>query len=468
MIIRKFFFITISFFLFQWPIFLKADFSLYWRDNNYFLFEARGYHSLDLNRDAAATSVANERLYSTFKLRMRPSLGITDRLSIHSTFDAFVSPHTTTSQEEGTIAGQQTTDTNNYGPDEVDATIPKDLFGSVSGFGRSGVTTGDSNFLVRTTFLEYIGDWGILRLGRQPRHWGLGIRYHSGEDPRDKFSDRTDTISYELGLGSFKVAAMVSKILENNFDSSKDDVNTYEGYVHWNDPEKDLDVGFLYSLFVHRANYAYLNYFDTYFKKRAKKWETGLEVIAGTGNPGTAKDNDTFQLGIASELSYNWLDSLRCYMKAGYASGADLDRKGKLTLFAFHRNYDVALIMFNQGVGAIRTQTGVDATSNPDVNAIFGAYYLNMGGDYIFNDRIGTGLGYTIAEAPLALTPGGKKDYGQELDLSMWYQFVENLKLKLEGGVFFPGKLYRGVPRQSPPRSIDTSFALLGSTVLVF
>lgn len=449
-----------------YPLYSTADFSLYWRDNNYFLFEGRGYQTLDFSKDLSLTHVANERFYSTFKLRMKPSLGITDRLSIHSTFDAFASPHVTKTQEGGAVSGEQANDTTNYGPN-VGGGIPTNILGN-SAFGHSNITTGDSNFLIRAAFLEYIGDWGILRMGRQPRHWGLGIRYNSGENPFDKFSDRTDTLSYELGLGNFKAAALISKILENNIDSGKDDASLYETYLYWNDPEKDLDVGILYSFLFQKSTFITLNTLDVFFKKKSKKWRIGVEGVNTIGNPGNQKDNDAFQVGIASEVGFDWTANLYTYLKAGYASGPELNRQGKLTLFAFDRNYDIALIMFNQGVGDIPAQTGVSVTSEPDLNTIFGAYYLNLGGNYKFNDRFGTNLNYVIAQAPRHFVAGGNKDYGQEFDLSAWFQFVENMKVKVDAGAFFPGMLYRGAPAINPPKPTDSSFALLCSTLLVF
>jgi len=455
------------FFIYASP--LLADFSLYWQNQNYFLVESRFFNTLDLDKQGAPASnnAGNQRLFSTFKLRMKPSLSITDRLTLHAMFDAFMSPYTTKSQEEGALLGQPATDTNGYGPNTTN--LPRQLFGdgsSSSGtFSQTSLTSGDGNFLLRAAYFEYIGDWGIFKVGRQPRHWGLGIRYNSGEKPWDKFGDRTDTLSYELGLGNFKVSALYTKIAENAIDSKKDDVTLYESYLHWNDPEKDFDLGFLYTFFRESRVFIAMHYLDAYFMKKAKQWQAGIEAVLGSGSPGTVSGNMAAQVGVASEFEYDWTASLSNFLKLGYASGPDIERTGRLTNFAFDRNYDIALLMFNQPLGAISGSTGIDANSDPDVNAIFSAYYLNIGGKYQFNDRIGTSLGWTTAQSPMALASGGDKDYGNEIDGSLWYRFLENLKFKADTGIFFPGKLYKGATL-----SRATNFAYGGelSATLIF
>src|SRR3989338_9624263 len=117
-LVRKFHFV-LAFVLVFWLFFITvpafSDFSLYWRDN-YFLVEGTGISTFDLSSNSAADAgTGNDRVYSTLKLRMKPSLGITDRLSIHTMFDAFVTPHGTTSQEEGAFQGMLPVDTNPYG-----------------------------------------------------------------------------------------------------------------------------------------------------------------------------------------------------------------------------------------------------------------------------------------------------------------------------------------------------------------
>src|SRR3989338_6854665 len=93
-LVRKFYFVlALWIFFVALPAF--SDFSLYWRES-YFLVEGTGISTADLNKNSAADAgTGNDRVYSTLKLRMKPSLGITDRLSIHTMFDAFVTPHGT-------------------------------------------------------------------------------------------------------------------------------------------------------------------------------------------------------------------------------------------------------------------------------------------------------------------------------------------------------------------------------------
>ena len=446
------------------PGVVHADFSFYWRDQNALHYEYRHLIGLDLNNSSASDSVGNSRAYSTFRLRMKPSMSITDRLLIHSLFDAYVSPNNTVSQEEGAQAGGQATDTNNYGPSL--GSLPRSIFGGSNGYGTSAFTAGDSNFIIKSLFMEYIGDWGILKLGRIPRHWGLGIRYNEGLNPNDKFTDRTDTAMYELGLGNIKLAVLLSKVLESNLNRQSDDMTLYETYLHYNQPEKDMDVGAMYTFMRQSVNFVKLSIIDLYAKKKYKKIRAGVELVTSLGSPGSLKGSQAAQLGLATELAYDWTPSISTFLNLGYASQADIDRGGRLQLFAFDRNYDIAFLMFNQPMGSISAQTGISASSDPDTNALFGAYYLNLAGAYHFNDRIGTKLGFTTAQSPLPLVAGGGKFYGQELDATLWYHFVENWNLGVDAGVFMPGNLYEGDPTNKA--KIDPAYGVQAYTTISF
>jgi len=241
------------------------------------------------------------------------------------------------------------------------------------------------------------------------------------------------------------------------------DIDAIGGHI---DPEKDLNLGFLYTFMRHADNFVKLSFFDIYGTKKIKKLKAGLEAVATLGSPGTVSGNTAAQLGIASELNYEWTEVIDSYLKLGYASSPDVNKTGKLTLFSFDRNYDIAFLMFNQGVGSIPTQTGVSASSEPYTGTIFGAYYLNLGGNYHFNQRIGTNLNYATALAPLPLVSGGNKAYGHEIDVTGWYNFLENLKFKVTTGFFFPGNLYQGTPILNA--ATDLCYGGVASMLLTF
>jgi len=196
----------------------------------------------------------------------------------------------------------------------------------------------------------------------------------------------------------------------------------------------------------------------------------GLEGLFTSGDPGTVSGNDANQKGLAVEAHYDlfdWFKNLSVYGRAGFASGADLDKPTTLSIFTFNRNYDIAMILFNQGVGAIPNQTGVSASSNPDANAITNTYYFNAGADYSFNDRVGVNFNYAVAQAPLPVTRGGNKFYGHEVDLNGWYRFRENLNLGGSVGLFLPGEFYNGSPQRLPAWAIDHAYgAQMGVTLL--
>src|SRR3989338_2091932 len=81
----------------------RADFSFFWRDYNYFNAHYRGYSTLDLDHDESPrpAEVGNTLSFSSFQLRMKPSLSVTDRVAIHAGFDVFSSTYAGSAHEGG-------------------------------------------------------------------------------------------------------------------------------------------------------------------------------------------------------------------------------------------------------------------------------------------------------------------------------------------------------------------------------
>ena len=114
-----------------------------------------------------------QRAYGTQWLRLRPTLQIGKSARVVTQADVF----------GGLVVGGLTTDVNGD-------TTPRDAFDSI------GAAE------LRWAYLEWITPVGLLRVGRQPSHWGLGLVANDG-DHRPLFGDyRKGTVGDRIGFAT--------------------------------------------------------------------------------------------------------------------------------------------------------------------------------------------------------------------------------------------------------------------------
>ena len=131
--------------------------------------QVRGVGMADLALDRSPTYAAahpnasseslGQRVFGTQWLRLRPTLQIGRNVKIVAQADVF----------GGIVLGDLTRDVSGDGH-------PRDAFDSIG------------NAELRWAFLEWLTPIGLVRVGRQPSHWGLGMVANDG-DHRPRFGD---------------------------------------------------------------------------------------------------------------------------------------------------------------------------------------------------------------------------------------------------------------------------------------
>lgn len=426
------------------------------------------------------TRPKREKNYGLSHLVLRPKIIAGDGLTIHGQFDIFNSGRYPNSQ-----LGQA------WG----------------SGVANAGTATSadDSNALTTTPraetlqvsqlYLTYSMEYGQLILGRAPIHFGLGMTHNAGRGLFDHWYDTDDLVGYKFVVGNLWVLPMLGKSNEGEFHLNSDDVNDFMVQLQYEVPESGMEVGIFYKNRTAGASDAPMNLGDhapdglvlggngatatsklnsklvsIYALRDTERFRLGVEASFQSGDTGivtSGGDNVGFGgFGVAAEGEYRPENSSwKWGLKGGLASGDDPSTTSKFEGFAFNRNYDVAMLMFNQPLGAddfLRTRlyTGKVRDANgdinaPDVESISNVLYLAPSVNYAFSDR--WSLTNTVVTGWLGTNPlVGKnpgKDLGYEWDISLGFTPRKGVMWINQLGMLFPGGVWKG------DQQFDSSFA---------
>lgn len=348
---------------------------------------------------------------------------------------------------------------------------------------------------IRELYLVYKHAGGQLRVGRAPLHFGLGINLNNGQGAFDHYFDNRDMISYELFFSGLKFQPYVARITDG-FNASGEAANEFGIIVDWDRKESGLKLG-LMGLNRHvqgslngdqvssagAANYQRYGFYVERQKTLESNFRYALELGLNSGKLGFNSTGDEISyngLGLAFEMDYfsPW-KGLKFGLKSGYAAGADASRDDNFSAFAFDRNYDVGMILFNHPVGnpnldllsttAFGRQggnfgTGYETNQSIDSESIANTIYLSPYVAYDFSSKwnftgsvLWAQLENTSVNSPFFSTNPNlqvDRDLGFEVDLALTYKPFELLTWETRIGAFFPGKAFEGGSENFDTKSV--------------
>jgi hypothetical protein len=381
--------------------------------------------------------------------------------------------------------------------------VAGDVMGSGPGASNGGNSSNfnSSNPLSRTQtagtlaitslYVSWAQEFGQLVVGRTPVEFGLGTAFNAGNGLFDHYIDTKDIVGYKLVFGNLSIFPMIGKVSEGKL-GDEDDVNDYLVHVQYDNPESDLSLGVIYQMRIStfggndlpasntsdigttvggspaaptytpptRVDGSKSTLWGLFAKRTMGDFHFGLEADMLSGDTGLRTAGlqgvGLNGLGIAGELAWKPQDrKLSGGLKAGFATGDDPGTPDTYEGFAFSKNYDVGLLMFNHPLGQrdmLRTNsvggTARDATTGAttvrnsiDSEAISNAVYLAPSLQYQWKDSIGFGgtLVYGILNKDPIAGAGTDKNLGYELDLNVTWKPYERLTWITEGGALFPG-----------------------------
>lgn len=433
----------------------------------------------------------SNKSYMLNHLTLNPKIVAADGLVIYSRLDILNNNVTGVNPATGAIysvAG----DFLGKGPNPYDAAKPDNTVQAGQDSNAWSRTQGSGTFAITSLYASWAQEFGQLVVGRVPMQFGLGTAFNAGNGLFDHYIDTKDMIAYKIVFGNIFVMPMIGKVNEG-LVGDEDDINEYVIQAQWDNPETELSIGGLYQkrIGTYGGNDTPINGnvgggnntnpppgtpgrrgdgFNTtlisiFSTQKLGDFKLGLEADLLSGDTGmvAAGSGNGVSLnayGFAAELGWNPTDrKYSALLKAGLASGDDPGTTNSYEGYAFNRNYDAGLLMFNHPLGQrdfLRTglyrsvttdgNTRTNVRNEIDSEAISNAVYVAPSFQYRHRDNLS--FGGTVVWGLLNKEPlqGGNsaRDLGYELDLNVVYKPLERLTWVTEAGILLPGEAWKG------------------------
>ncbi len=349
----------------------------------------------------------------------------------------------------------------------------------------AGDKQGNSNLKISQLYLNINQEYGAFVAGRAPLEFGLGVAHSAGRGEFDHWYSTRDMLGYKFLIGNFFMMPMIAKVSDYSVAQGREAQDVI-WHLEYDNPETDSAIGLMH---LNRTASVEANDapFAAYGASNVNdKWNTqlvslfikrgfesvGFKVEANfeTGPTGMYKSTgEEIKLngyGIALEVDVPQKESRwHLGLKTGIASGDNPDTV-PYEGFHFHRNYDVAMLMFNHPLGKVDlfkagVQRGPDRLNNSsspyatdealDDEAISNAVYFSPSFDYTINDKWDWTNRITYAQLQTTTYGSGvsaSKDLGFEWDIGLTYKPHERIKWINEVGMLFPGNAWKGSSAQ--------------------
>lgn len=282
---------------------------------------ALGCYSDDIGAPCENLSSANMRL------RLEPTINLDEGTSVHiqaDVLDNMVLGSTPLNQAMGAYNQPYDSYTDTNPP-------PLGAFGNTQAPVQQGVNSDRDSIVIKRAWAEVAIPLGILKFGRMPNHWGMGMFHNSGGadpiagtyDVEADYGDTVDRVSFSALIPGTDLRAMLAtdwsstRLVSNQTDANfgrdghpfdlddADDANAWVGVISKMDsPQEFRDV-------VDRGGLAF-NY-GVYFEYKTQSWDndlTGFQLgqPLDTVNRYVPRDLTSYTPDLWAKLGYGpWL-----------------------------------------------------------------------------------------------------------------------------------------------------------------
>ncbi len=194
-----------------------------------FQADSKNYKACDNNTQAGANMRfrLNPELHISDNLRVMSQIDLLDNLVLGSTPEGYANQPSKSGGYEVVARGGYT---------------PLGAFSSTQWAPQAGVNSTKDSIIVKRVWAEYTTPVGVLRFGRMPSHWGLGILANSGDGYDSDWQSTADRLMFVTGIKKYDVyfaaawdfaneGAISAKVNEQQgqaYDiAQKDDVNQW-------------------------------------------------------------------------------------------------------------------------------------------------------------------------------------------------------------------------------------------------
>ncbi|QDK39081.1 hypothetical protein [Bdellovibrio sp. NC01] len=365
---------------------------------------------------------------------------------------------------------------------------------------------GTSSIRVSQLYLTVNQEYGALMVGRVPWEFGLGMTYNAGKGMFDHWYDTRDLIAYKIVVGDWFIMPMLGRQQSTDFGQGGT-ISTLGVQLQYENTENKSLIGVYMEQKKGAANAldysasqiaAYgasgaapnaLNETTTSFVL-GRGWDSfgfKLEASFLQGETGLVTSfGDDIRLGgygIAAELYFPRQQSKWDWtVKMGMATGDD--DSTNFGGFAFDRNYEVGMLLFNHRLGGgpdflqtntVKPTTGsngatLNVGNSADDESVSNAVYIAPTVNYAWNDKFD--LKNTLVYAQLLNTVknsvDAKKDLGLEWDIELVYKPSDRIQWVNQIGLLFPGDAWKNGTGTDGNLSSDFTFGFASKAAISF
>lgn len=353
-----------------------------------------------------------------------------------------------------------------------------------------GNTQGSADITIRQLYMNYNQEYASLIVGRAPVEFGLGMTHNPGTGAFDHFGDTLDQVTYKFLVNNWSFAPMFGKrkkldpgtggevselnfVLDYKSPETKSEFGVFQqtrkASVSVNDaPAYSNSNPYGYGKAVTGQSHVTDGEWSTqntnvYLTRGFETWSIQLEAgfesgDVGVSNAATQEKVTLGGFGILLNLDFGKPeDSSTWNVKLGYASGDDASTI-KYEGFAFDKNMDVALLMFNHPLGqydvlrsGVRrtpaTATTVLANGKAlDDEVITNAIFVSPTWSKAISDKWKITNRLTWAQLAVDPNPGNgiSKDLGIEYDFGFHFSPKKEILWSTELALLSPGAAFAG------------------------
>lgn len=347
---------------------------------------------------------------------------------------------------------------------------------------------------VKKAFVELYSDTATYLVGRHSYQWALGAVYNEGGDVFDRHSYSRDGITMKVKIGNFHMSPFWSKV-DNGGLTSSNYSNEYGSGFLYDNPEKDVAFGMLYSLKQSKTNSTFykstntttslnevdVKVLDFYLKKIFSKTDITLEFPLLSGSLGHAASATTATnynaKAIIVQTNYKHNDNWNYGLDAGQVSG-DRGEGNKFSAAYLNPNFQVANLLFKYNFAAVGNKT-----LNLYDSYITNARYLKLRSTYntekwTFDSAIIYALAMEKAKAgaqafnhntgKIFTGAANQSDsLGTEIDVNAKYRWNNEVSIGSALGYLITGD-YFAFTNTATPNAVKSSMLLQINTAISF
>lgn len=217
-------------------------------DNSY--TDAQGARNVTLcgdKPDAPVNCENNTQAGANMRFRLNPELHISDNLRVMAQIDmldnlVLGSTPEGYANQPAASASSGASSARGYTVVERGGYAPLGAFATTQWSPQAGINSTKDSILVKRVWGEYMTPVGVLRFGRMPSHWGLGIFANSGDGHDSDYQSTADRLMFVTGIKKYDIyfaaawdfaneGATSASFIEQQgqpYDlAQKDDVNQY-------------------------------------------------------------------------------------------------------------------------------------------------------------------------------------------------------------------------------------------------